>query len=289
MVVERGSFTGAGEVLHLSQPSVSFRIRKLEEELGVELLERRGKEVVVTEEGKVVYSYGKRILRLRKDMIEVMDEGRGVFRGRVTVEASTIPGVYILPKVLKKFKEKYPEVKVGLRISRSEEVIKKIIEKEIEVGVVGEFIRDKRLRFEELVEDEVVLIVPVGHRFAKIGIVRLEELKGEEFLIREEGSGTRRNVEESLRKRGVEVEDLKVVCELGSTEAVKKGVACGLGISFVSKWAVKKEEEGICEIPIEGFKIKRFFYLVIHRNRRLSRSSKLFYDFCLKEGKKVLR
>jgi DNA-binding transcriptional LysR family regulator len=165
-------------------------------------------------------------------------------------------------------------------------VIKKVIKKEIEIGVVGEFVKDKRLKFEKLMEDEVVLIVPRRHRFVKKKSVRLEDLKEEEFIIREEGSGTRKNMEEKLRERGIELEELKIVCELGSTEAIKRGVAANLGISFVSKWAIK--EEGICVIPIKGFKIKRFFYLVIHTNRTLSRSSKIFYEFCLKERKSTL-
>lgn len=274
-VVERGSFTKASELVYRTQPTVSSQISALEKYYGVTLFDRSQREIVLTEEGSILYSYAKKILKLVDESRDKLDDFKSVVRGNLVIGASTIPGTYILPTILSKFKQKYPAVQVAVQISNSKSVITKILERELEVGAVGEKTKDVRLRYVELAKDRIVLVVPLNHPWVKKESIFLDNLLEVPIIYREEGSGTRSTVEKVLRAKGVK--GLKIVMELGSTESVKEGVKAGLGVSFVSEWAIK--DSSLKEVKVRGLDIVRNFYIVFLKKGPKSRTSQSFIEF----------
>ncbi|UCE19278.1 MAG: LysR family transcriptional regulator [Gemmatimonadota bacterium] len=282
VVYEKRSFTKATGVVHRTQPSISAQVAELEKYYGTQLFIRKGREITPTESGEILYRYAQRILKLADKTKEALDEFGGLMRGDVVLGASTIPGTYILPELLSDFKREYPDVRVSISISDTREVIERVMDGQLEIGLVGEKIQDKRLNFEPLAEDNIVLVVPAHSHLAKKRHVTLDILKKEHILVREEGSGTRGTVQKVLEKKGFKWRDLNVAMELGSTEAVKNGVVAGLGISFLSQWAIQRERKLglISEVPVRGLDIQRHFYLVFHKGWPLSRATQVFLDFC---------
>ena len=281
-VYEKQSFTKATDIVHRTQPSISAQIAELEKYYGTQLFIRKGREVTPTESGKILYRYAQRILKLADKTRDDLDEFGGKIRGDVAVGASTIPGTYILPQLMSDFKREYPDVHVSICISDTKEVIERILDGQLEVGTVGEKIQDKRLEFRPLAEDQIVLVAPSNSPMAKKRFVTLDVLKKEPVIVRENGSGTRGTVQKALEKKGFRWKDQNVAMELGSTEAAKNGVVAGLGLSFLSKWAIQREKKLglINEVSVKGFNIQRHFYLVLHKGWPLSRSSKVFLEFC---------
>ena len=273
-VAETKSFTKAAELVHRTQPTISAQIASLENVLGHALFDRSGREIELTESGKILYDYARKILGLVEESKDKIAESHSIVKGDLVIGASTIPGTYILPKLLGEFKRRYPEVKITLQISDSEDVTSKILERKLELGAVGKQIENAKLEYKKLAADEIVLIVGPNHRWANRNFITLDELKDEPFISREQGSGTRAVAEQALKNKGIKREDLNVVMELGSTEAVKMGVEAGLGVSFISKWAIDKERKlGLIKtVRVKGLAIRRNFYIVALRKgpRRLA-------------------
>ena len=275
VVAEKKSFTKAEERVHRTQPTISGQISALESVYGTTLFDRSGREIVLTETGKILYDHARRILELVDKSKDKVNELKRIVRGDLIIGASTIPGTYILPKTLKDFKKKYPEVNVSLHISNSEDVIYKILDHTLEIGAVGEKIKDKRLEYMDLAKDRVVLVVPPHHRWAKKSSVTIDDLRKEPFIYREERSGTRKSVEVALKNKGIK--KLNVTIELGSTEAVKEGVKAGLGVSFISDRAVK---DGLLkEVKVKHLDIIRDFYIAFLKTGVKSRAVDAFIEF----------
>ncbi len=285
-VVEKKSFTKAADVVRLTQPSISAQIAELEKFYGTQLLVRKGREVTLTEAGSILYRYAGRVLRLVDESREALGRLDSLARGALTVGASTIPGVYLLPELLSDFSGRYPEVQVSMSITDSKDVIDRVSEGALELGVVGKRTRDKKLGFTPLAEDRIVLIAPPRSDLAKRSGVKLGELKREPMIMREEGSGTRAAVQKAMKEKGVRLGDLNVVMELGSTEAVKSGVIAGLGVSFVSRLAIEREMKLrlLTEVAVERTDIRRRFYIVTRKGWPVSRAARAFVDLCLSKA-----
>ncbi len=274
-VAEKKSFTKAGELVYRTQSTISSQISELEKLYDTTLFDRSQREIALTESGEILYHYAKRILKLVDESRDKIDELKDVVKGNLIIGASTIPGTYILPGVLNGFKQKYPDVNVSVQISNSKDIITKILEHRLEVGAVGEKVEDKRLEYIELAKDRIVLVVHPQHPWAKRKSITLNELKAGKFIWREEGSGTRDTVEIALKNRGIK--ELKIVMELGSTEAVKQGIEAKLGVSFLSEWAVKNGT--LRKIEIKDLDILRCFYMVFSKVGIKSRATQSFIDF----------
>ncbi len=285
-VVEKKSFTKAADAVRLTQPSISAQIAELEKFYGTQLLVRKGREVTPTEGGKLLYRHARRILRQVDISREALGQLDNLTRGTLIVGASTIPGVYLLPKLLSDFKEQYPEVQVSMSITDSKDIIDRVSEGELELGVVGKKTKDKKLEFISLAEDKIVLIVPPRSNLTKKPFITLNELKKIPVIMREDGSGTRATVQKAMKNKGIRFRDLNVVMELGSTEAAKNGVIAGLGVSFVSRWAIEREIElrSLREVPVEKMDIHRHFYLVTRKRWPLSRATQAFIDSCVSKA-----
>ncbi len=270
-VVEARSFSRAAERLFLSQPTVSVHIQSLEESLGTRLLDRLGKEVVLTPAGEILYKYARRILALKERAIQDVHHYLGELAGRFEIATSTIPGEYLLPPLMAEFQQKHPRVRVSLAISDTGRVIKDVARGNYLLGVVGGKGDDKGLSYVPLCQEELVLALCASHPLAQREGVTLEDLSKIPLILREEGSGTRRTLEEALREVGVNLATLPVVAELGSTTALKEGVKACIGAAVISPRAVKDEVHcGIIKtFKIRGLDLRRTFYLVKRSKRTL--------------------
>ncbi len=279
-VIELKSFTKAAEALSLSQPTVSEHIRSLEEALGERLIDRLGREVLATPAGRLFYQYARNIVQLREEAVQALEQFKGNLSGHLTLGASTIPGTYVLPRFIGSFKAIHPATQMTLRISDTAQIVKDVVEANLEAGLIGSKWNDRRILLEELFTDELILSVFAGHVWARKKRIRPDELSGEPFILRERGSGTRMVMERILDEHGVDLSRLFVVAEMGSTEAVRQGIKARIGVSILSRHAVEDDIQNgtLAPVEIEGIRFCRPLYLVQRRNRRLSPLCAAFLD-----------
>ena len=290
LVMENRSFSKAAELSNLTQPTVSGHVKLLEEYLGVTLFDRHTREVVPTPAGMLLYRYAKRIVRLVEEMEREISYYKGGRKGRLLVGGSTIPGQYILPALLYRFSQKFPEIKVSVRIGDTREIAQLVAEGDLEVGIIGARVLESNLHYEPCYDDEIILVVRSDFQSEKLDLTKTKALNPQEIrhislIIREKGSGTWLTTRQALRAIGCQPEKLHVVAELGSTEAVRQAVKAGLGGAFISRRAVQEDlESGLLkELPVKGLHIERRFYLVYPERRTLSPTVQTFIDF-FKEG-----
>lgn len=268
-IAELKSFSRAAESASLTQPTVSGHIKNLEEELGVQLFDRLGREVVLTEGGKILQDFALRIIALRHDARNAIQNFAGAARGPLRIGASSIPGDYLLPGVLGKFIKAFPETDVTLKIEDSEIIAQMVLAGEIELGVVGAKMDESHLGYEAFGYDELILILPSGHAWANRGSIAVTELKTQPFLQREKGSGTRQTLENRLTSMKFDLNDLNTAAELGSNEGIREAVKEGIGISILSKLAVKSDLDTgrLVQVPLENVNLERKLFLVRHKKR----------------------
>ena len=280
-VVERKSFSQAAERLGVTQPAVSLQVRSLEKRLGRKLLDRSGRRVEPTEAGLALYRGAQRMLVLEGQLIEELDAGEdGEVRGTLEVGASTGPGSTVVPVLLCEFQRENPGVAVSLSISDTQSVVDRVAERELELGVVGAARRHRGVVFEPFFQDEVVLAVPPGHRFAGRA-VSLEELREEPLIVMQEGAGVRQVIEDELRRAGTRLRDLEPRLELGLQESVKSAVAAGHGVTFISRTAIDADlAAGTLDTArVKGLEPSREISLVRSAGRSPTRAAEAFLEF----------
>jgi DNA-binding transcriptional LysR family regulator len=280
-VFECRSFSRAAEEVYLSQPTVSGHIKSLEEELEVQLFDRLGREILPTRAADLLYDYARRILELVAEAQRAMDAFLGRLRGDLVVGGSTIPGQYVLPGFIGRFRLLHPEVKVTLKIGDTGQVVEQVLKGELEAGVVGAKLEEERLGFSPLMDDELCLAGWPGHPFAQS--LDAEQLDQVPIVFREPGSGTRMFLIKAMKKAGVELDDLDLVAEMGSTMAVLQAVRAEVGLGFLSRRAITEELKAglLVEVPVSGLELKRQFYLVTRKKRTHSPSAQVFIALCL--------
>jgi len=286
-VVEQKSFSKAGNSLRLSQPTVSSHIRDLEAHFNCRLIDRLAKEAVPTQAGRILFRYAARLAALKDEMETALAQFHGKVKGRLLIGGSTIPGTYLLPRVIGAFSAIHPQVTVSLKIGDTMQIVGDIQEGILALGAVGAKVKDRRIFQEILLGDEMVLVVFPEHPWANKARIRLSALRSEPFIMREEGSGTRASIEESLMKNGIRIQDLKVVAEMGSTEAIRQGIKGRMGISILSKIAVEEDlrTNALKSLSVDKLNLKRGVYLTFHRHRTPSPLVEAFSRF-LKESLK---
>ncbi|OGP22698.1 MAG: hypothetical protein A2067_07650, partial [Deltaproteobacteria bacterium GWB2_42_7] len=262
----------AADELFLTQPTISNHIKALEDEVGIQLLDRLGRNVLPTKAGEVLYKYAREIVRLKSNAIQELNEFMGNVKGSLIIGGSTIPGEYILPEYIARFKKGYPNIAVTLRLGDTQDIINLLIDGNIEMGIVGSRTDDKRIDRREFLNDELILVASPKHLKNYKKQMDIKDLRKLPFIIREKGSGSRKTLEETLKDVGINVEDLNIAAEVGSTEAVKQSVRAGIGVSFLSRIAVKDEipNKTLVEISIKHLDISRHFYIVTNNTRALS-------------------
>ncbi len=282
-VVELQSFSKAAKAVFLAQASVSERIASLEAMVGTRLLDRLGRTVTPTAAGKHLYDRALALLDMKKTICLEMEDFLGLKRGEIKIGGSTIPGEYILPKIIEEFRCSYPEITVSLIVGDSEEIESKVLEGSLELGVIGSKDSGKTIEYRELWQDELLVVVPSSHPLAMRKQIQSDDLFHHPFIIRESGSGTLKIFRSHLLKKGKHISDLNVVAKFGSSTAVKEGIKAGLGISILSSRAVETELKiGVLRaLRIKGLPMHRKFYLIRDKRRTLSPLCKAMINFLI--------
>jgi DNA-binding transcriptional LysR family regulator len=288
-VADLKSFSKAADDLFLTQPTVSGHILSLEQSLSLRLFDRASREVRLTKSGEVFREYASKILSLRKNMLNALSEFSQGIRGELSLGSSTIPGEYLLPRLIGDFKKSHPSLVISLKIADTKEVVQYVLQDQVEFGVIGAKLTHPSLRYEKYGEDQIIVVAPSEHPLSRKKRMDLDELLKESWIIREEGSGTRMAVERALRKKGKTLKQFNVVVEMGSTSSVKEGVKAGLGLAFISRRATEGEVDqgSLSRIDVMGLeRLSRQIYIVSHRRRTLSPMAREFLQF-LKEKKEA--
>ncbi len=283
-----GGFSSAAREINITQPTLSTHIRNLEAQLGVRLFDRSGRSVTLTPAGKVFADYARKIMDLCDQSVQAVQVFLGEMKGEVTLEASTVPGEYLLPRWLGSFTRKYPEIKITLRVSDSAAVKERVGLGEIPMGVTGSP-ADHPLQSHLLCDDEIIFVAPGelvqnSKTGTELDAVSLSALP---IIRREPGSGTQETVEKALKENGIDPDDLNWIATLGSTQAVIEGVTAGLGSSFLSKRTVEKKLSSgeLVRMSVMGLRIKRGFYILTHSARSISPIAQELLDYLLTAGK----
>lgn len=280
-VAELGSFSRAADALFLTQPTVSEHVRALEDELGVQLLDRLGRGTTPTKAGTLLLGYARRLLALSREARQAIEQFQGRMTGELVVGGSTIPGEYVLPALIGAFRAKYPEVSISLRIAGSRQVQDWVEQGHVEVGVVGALPTSRALESRPLMDDDLVLVVPPDHPLVTRKTVTIEDVKPEPLILRERGSGSRETLETGLKALGQGLDHFHVVGEIASTQAVKQAVRAGLGVSFVSRLAVEDECRArlLACVKVRDLDVTRAFHVITHRDRSRSPLAQAFLVF----------
>jgi len=275
------SFTRAAEELFTSQPTISEHMKNLEDRLGCPLFDRLGRSIAPTAEADILYPRAVEILAELKRLESTLASSAKTVSGKIVIGASTIPGEYILPTRAAEFNNSYPDVSFEILIKDSGRIIEDVSGGRIYLGVVGVEMPSNKLEFSPLQSDELVLAAaaewPIGDT------IDGSELAEHEFLARERGSGTGRNVEQFLTQIGISPADLKIRATLGSSTAIKEAVKSGLGVAVISKAAIHDELAGgrLKTIEIRNLSMKRSFYVVTPKRRTLPHHYQVFRKFLL--------
>jgi len=279
MVADLKSFTGAAELMYMTQPAVSSQIKALEETIGLAMIHRNDKKVELTEAGKEFYREAKSVLAAYDRAMEVMDEFRGLKRGRLTVGASTIPGEYLLPRYIGAFRRQFPGIQVILTVADTGAVLEMLLGRKIDLAVVGAKNDLPGVGYIPFLQDELVLIAAAESQIpAQLSCADLAKL---EFVVREKGSGTQKAVWETLSRCGLRQQDLQISMELGSTQAVLTAVAAGLGVGFVSSWAAENaiKAGAVRQITVSGADLHRQLFLATVAESYATHARDTFRDF----------
>jgi DNA-binding transcriptional LysR family regulator len=281
-LVEERSFSRAAKKMLLTQPALTKNIKNVEDSLGVMVVKRSNAGISLTPEGKILYDYAQRIVKLRdeaKSKITKLHENTG---GEIYIGASTIPANYILPRVLSAFGKTNPDIRIYVKTADSEEAMNMVLDNEVEIGCIGKKPLNSKLMSETLWKDRLVLIVPKLHPWSKKKSITFAELSKEPFVIREKGSATRDLFESYLKEsKSMSLAQFNIRGELGSSEAVKEAVIAGMGVSVISIHAVERElSQGLLfEVPIQGCTMERNFYLIYKRQFDFRLFHKTFINF----------
>jgi DNA-binding transcriptional LysR family regulator len=261
-VAEQRSFRKAAEELYLTQPAVSLQIKALEEDIGVQLFDRTGAQIALTEAGKVLLGYFRKTNALFVQAEQEIAALSGDHAGLLALGASTTIAQYVLPRILSEFSREHPRIHSTMISGNTEHIVEAVKQQKIALGLIEGPAQSRDVKSEPFLVDELVLIASAAHEWAELESIPCSEIAAAPLLMRERGSGTRRVVEMALERHGVKLNSLRIVMELDSTEAIKSAVEAGLGVGFVSRWAIAKDLRLGAHfkiIEVAGLRIQRDF------------------------------
>ena len=280
-VAEGGSFSKAAKELYLTQPTVSAHISALEKELGVRLFVRNTKEVAMSQEGQELHRYARQIVDLERQIGEHFHLKENTGKHCITIAASTIPSQYLLPRVLAKFTERYPTEQFKLIETDSAEVVSQIIDGVVDIGFTGTVLEKRYCKYLPFYKDKLNIITPNTEKYRMLKEEYPNDISwllSEHVIMREEGSGTRKEAEKQIKKAGVSVTALDIVANMDNQETIKRSVRQGLGVSILSQLATEDEVKAgyMLAFPIPGSDEGRDINLVYNKNSQLSRNVERF-------------
>ncbi len=282
-IAKLNSFSRAADKLFLTQPTISNHIQGLEKELDTVLFNRTNKKITLTESGEILYEYAISILNKRDSAFFSLNQFKGRIEGVLEIASSTIPEQFYLTEILSQFHISYPDVRFGLKRYDTKQVLDKINLGEIDFGIVGAKKEMNNIEFIPIFDDEIVLIAPNTAQYQRMDTLTFEQLKRYPLILRESGSGTRQRFQKEIESYKYSLDNFKIIAEIESNETIKKMVAKGLGLSFVSNRSIQNEIKlGLLKtLEVKDFFMKRNFYFVYHQKRALSPLARTFRDFIL--------
>jgi len=274
------SFTKAAEQLFMTQPAVTFQVKQLEEHFNARLFERSHGKIGLTPAGKLVMSYADRILDLSEEMETRVGELTGAVSGPLLLGASTTIAEFYLPQVLGEFKALHPQVQTHMTVGNSDTIENRVADYTLDLGLIESPPHLPALQTEKCCDDELVVICSPGHKLAQLKSVPPKQLLGEPYVNREIGSGTREFADQYLRQCKIAPEDLNIVMELGSPEAIKGVVETGVGVSIVSRATIAKELKlgVLTAVPLQP-RLIRTLSLLYPREKFRSKLLTTFVEF----------
>lgn len=280
-IAEGKSFSQAAKELYLTQPTISAHISALEKELDVRLFVRNTKEVHLSSDGELLYTYAVEMMKIQKDIERAFGKERKEEKQCIRVAASSINSQYILPDIMKRFCDAYEGEQFSLNETDSQKTVDAVVNRSVDIGFVGTVIEKKNCKYIPFTHDNLVIITPNTKRYQQLQqgeMLDIQWAMQEAILMREEGSGTKKEVEKQLEKCGIDTGKLRVVASIENTETIKNSVIKGMGISMISKLAVEKEvEEGeLLQFDFPGGDSERQLYIVYNKNFQLTHSTQRF-------------
>ncbi len=268
-LVNHLNYTHAAKEIHLSQPSVSVRIRRLQEELGVKLFEQVGKKIMLTEAGQLFEPHARRVVTAQGDARQVMEAYRGLEHGSLRIAASTTPGMYLVPRIIAEFKRQHPKISIRLSIKNTRQVEEEIIKDDFDLGFVGGHLISGEVEALHWRTDELVLVVSPSHPMARSRQIKPSDLENEAFINREPGSATQAAIEKHLPTQNFPA---GTALELGNPESVKQAVMSGFGVAFLSKSAIETElkVKSLVARRVRGVHITRELKIIHRKGKHLS-------------------
>lgn len=278
---ENLNFTEAARILHLTQPTVSHHIKNLEKDLGVKLFERQGAAMKLTEAGRLLVPWARKVLRNSIEMQQMMESLKEGIAGDLYIACSTTAGKYVLPQLAARFSHRHPKIRTTLLRCGPETVIPNLLDGDANLGVISYEVREKEMELQQFFQDSITMIVPQNHPLISRNQIFPDDVIGESIIMREESSGTRKIVLSELAKHDISLEDLDIFMQIGNAEAIIRTVAAGYGISFVSKLAAAcaLEKGNVVAVPVEGLNLARTIYMVRKRLNASNRSQDAFWSF----------
>ena len=275
------SFSEAGKHMHLSQPTISHHIKILEREFGIELFDRTGPGLHLTEAGRLLLPWARKLVRDSIEMQEMMSSLHEKIVGHLRIACSTTSGKYILPQLAARFHDRYPWVKVTILSCTQEHVVPRLLEEDANIGVLSREAFEGGLESQEFFTDHIIFIIPAGHAWSVRESIEPVDLIGAPLIIREPTSGTRRVTLTELGKHDIHLEDLNIFLEVGNAEAIVETVAAGFGVAFVSQLSAVHvlQTRQVVEIPVVGLDLQRKIYMVRRAMEAPNRAQEVFWGF----------
>jgi len=280
-IAAEGSFKRAADSLYVSQPAVSLQVQHLERQLDVPLFDRGGRRAQLTEAGRLLLSYGDRILNLCQETCRAVEDLQNLNGGSLIVGASQTTGTYLMPRMIGMFRKKYPDVSVQLHVHSTRRTAWSVANGQIDLAIIGGEVPmelQEVLDISAYAEDELALVVPSTHILAAVDTIPKEELYKLKFITLDAQSTIRKVIDQVLLKNGVDPHQFSIEMELNSIEAIKNAVQAGLGAAFLSLTAIEKELQmgAMHRVAIEGVEIKRMLSQIRNPNRYLSKATEAF-------------
>lgn len=281
------SFTRASQELHLSQPAVSMQIRQLENNIELPLFEQTGRQLFLTDAGRVLYGYVKRLEDVISEADEVLEGMKGLHRGHLRVSVASTAN-YFVARLLANFSKQYPEVSISLDVTNRERLLKQLADNETDIVIMGEPPTDVDLVAEAFMENPLVAIAAPDHPLAGKHSIALEELAEHRFVQRESASGTRAAITRFFEEHGLTVQP---GLEMRSNEAIKQAIEAGLGVGMVSLHTLELELETgrIAVLDVEGLPLIRHWYMVQRQGKRDTPVMRSFHDYVLDQAEHQVR
>ncbi|MDW8370285.1 MAG: LysR family transcriptional regulator [Geminicoccaceae bacterium] len=281
-VARHGSITRAAQELHLTQPAVSMSVRHLEESLGLPLVERVGRRIVLTPVGQELADHARRIVQASADLDAAVEQIRGLDRGVLRLAVVSTANYFLAP-ILAAFRRLHPGIGVALHVANRDSVLAALEAGESDLAVTGQPPEDAELVAQRFKDNPLVVIAPPGHPLLAQAPIPVARLVEEPLVVREQGSGTRAAMERLFAAHGLAYE---ASCVFASNEAVKQAVQAGLGLGVISAQTIELElaTGRLTVLPVETFPILRVWYLLYRAHRRLPPAAQAFRRILLGES-----